>query len=538
MSYILIDLEWVENDKGYPYPTQISAVRVDNIWSETESFFEFIVPKNKSYYLWKKKAFIGGTPGDFLKAKDAKTVFVLWSEWLKPDDILVLWNNAAVTSLQKFYKKFVNTTLRKQCIPANPYICKHLQIDLSVSSTPYYLAMSWGVKINSRLHHYAKHETELFQELLKEIDFPHELFFDTTISLDEETPREPIYPTRPYQHDVENGMIHLKQCPKIANVTYTIGHKKLRDTVKKGVKLCECCREAYKAELRQVNADIISRTQFTFVYTPTSNIYHKRNCRLILNAKEILGSRTFKPIEESKRVPCKICKPSPSDELVEHKDGPNKQEDNTPIEDVNYNGFKREERNAMMRQTQALKERDERLSDPTLSDQERKDIITLTQPRFAFWAATGYQNFHLRNCPKLQGLTNIKGFRKFKDAKKAGYIPCKTCKPTAKHDMDLSIPINNKVRANEGISDLEELCQKENYKYHCGSYYFDIETPVGLWQIDISSNPVRLKHKNITRTARGNYHDQPRLFLSLIDAFFYIKQHDGNLMIETSESGS
>ena len=55
---------------------------------------------------------------------------------------------------------------------------------------------------------------------------------------------------------------------------------------------------------------------------------------------------------------------------------------------------------------------------------------------------------------------------------------------------------------------------------------------MGRWKIDTSTSPYVIYHINLVRTPDNEnyYHRQPRLFLSLLDAFLYIHRHDKNLM--------
>lgn len=162
---------------------------------------------------------------------------------------------------------------------------------------------------------------------------------------------------------------------------------------------------------------------------------------------------------------------------------------------------------------------------------KREDFYTLTQPRFAFFRAAWFQTFHKRSCQKLHGLNHITGFSCYKDAVRGGYTPCKFCKPTAKLDIDCAIPITNQKRTGESSHDLEVLCHDQGYPYEQDGQFFCFSTPAGKWKIDLSSTPYIVYHINLTRTPGNdwNYHRQPRLFLSLLDAFDYILRHDKKL---------
>ena len=93
-----------------------------------------------------------------------------------------------------------------------------------------------------------------------------------------------------------------------------------------------------------------------------------------------------------------------------------------------------------------------------------------------------------------------------------------------------SIPIKSHIREDEKIEDLETLCKDAGYPFFREGAYFCLETPVGKWKIDISTAPLKLQHLNLVKTPGSKkYHEQPRLFLSYIDVFDYIKRHDDEL---------
>ena len=118
----------------------------------------------------------------------------------------------------------------------------------------------------------------------------------------------------------------------------------------------------------------------------------------------------------------------------------------------------------------------------------------------------------------------------FQDAVFAGYTPCRHCKPTAKHDVTVSIPIYSRPREDETVQDLVALCQTAGYAHTFDGVRFCLETPVGKWKININTHPIQLQHINLVMTPHEQeYHKQPRLFLSLADVFTYIERHDSVL---------
>ena len=102
--------------------------------------------------------------------------------------------------------------------------------------------------------------------------------------------------------------------------------------------------------------------------------------------------------------------------------------------------------------------------------------------------------------------------------------------------MKVSIPFTNRVRLDENLLDIKTMCEDAGYLFNQETEYIYIETPVGKWKIKTSKVPVKLEHINLaTNPGCKTYHDQPRIFLSFIDTFDYIKRHDEKLLREKEE---
>lgn len=94
----------------------------------------------------------------------------------------------------------------------------------------------------------------------------------------------------------------------------------------------------------------------------------------------------------------------------------------------------------------------------------------------------------------------------------------------------LSVPLSDRQRDTESVCEIEEMCKNSGFTCEYDEDFFYLETLVGKWKIDLNSYPVRLYHINLVVDAgTEEYHEQPRVFLSLTDTFLYIKRHDANL---------
>lgn len=69
----------------------------------------------------------------------------------------------------------------------------------------------------------------------------------------------------------------------------------------------QLCKEQRPTKAEH-NALVLQKTNYNYVYTPTSQIFHKPSCKAMLQANEIIGCELYKTACK-KRRPCKICCP-------------------------------------------------------------------------------------------------------------------------------------------------------------------------------------------------------------------------------------
>ncbi len=530
--FVIADIEWVTNEAGHHSPTQLAAVKVDENWNEVSSIGTLIRPRDGQFHDWKHVAYTGASASDFLHARNAHNALSYFDGWLDEDDTILWWYSESEAIFNQLFKLILKKPNSHKSVCVSEYIYEHLYGEANSRGSSYKIAQARGIDVKAELNHYSINDIRVIRLLLSRIKYPQALLNKPLVK--KEKPKRIVTSNYNYVYlyDDKTNEIHRKGCPLISNEReLTQGYINLNTPIRKGYKPCACCKEEYQIAFREKNQDTINRTQYTYLYAPGSKVFHRYTCSLMLNAKSILGTRTYDNPAIQSRTPCKLCQPTPNDvyrpipkeTLVKR------------LLQKKLPSVPREEAVAISRQRTAASERNELLKN-TLSAQERDDVFTLTQPRFAFFVATGYKTFHVRSCTKMQGLTMLKGFGKYQDAIKAGYTPCKKCKPTAKMDIKVSIPITNKVRADEKVEDLEVLCNEAGFSYNKDGNLFYLNTNVGKWIIELETAPVRLQHINLAVTpGETTYHKQPRVFLSYVDVFDYIKRHDEKLMKEKEE---
>lgn len=531
--FVLADMEWMTNNDGHHSPTQLAAIKVDEQWNPVDTFESFIRPRDTKFHDWKHIAYTGGTAAEFLHAKNAHNVLTAFEEWLNEEDILLWWYDESSALFKKIVGIILKEDEKHKAITINGYVYEYLNGQPYSRGNAYRIAEGQGISTTPELKHNSFNDVGVMQKLMNKIAFPQEDLLKPLVKTERPMKPNARFSHLPLQYDPITNTIHKRECELLASGEIeTQGYENWKTPLRKRYRPCECCRKEYTTALRERNLDILERTQYTYVYTPNSKVFHKCSCGKMLSAKNILGARKYDTVIKTGRTPCKLCNPSPSDI---YKLLPPEVKIARLQKKIKKSANVTDKR-AIARQKLAVEERYRLLNDENLTQTEKDDIYTLTQPRFAFWVGKGYQTFHLRSCSKLNEISNLRGFGTYKEAIHAGYTPCRQCKPTSKHDVKVSIPFTNRVRLDENLLDIKTMCEDAGYLFNQETEYIYIETPVGKWKIKTSKVPVKLEHINLaTNPGCKTYHDQPRIFLSFIDTFDYIKRHDEKLLREKEE---
>lgn len=510
--HVLMDLEWYEQ-KGKPLMlTQIAALTVDENWAAEDLFYCRIQPQYQDISDWSHMAFSGGAPTDFEGASTLYSVLNQLSAWLRVGDVLCWWNVDAKKRFDSYLRCFgIQLPTRQHRILQEHVVSITKRLGLSMTN-PYRIAKALGLPLSAQ-EHYSSDDVEVIRKVLERLDSPQ-----FSLEQAEKSKIRPLY-TMPYQLDTQHGILHRRGCEYVPPDVQLIDHQTLNDYVYGLAKVCPHCigPEARKERIAR-NKRIIQGSHYTFVYTQKSTVFHRADCPHILGAVDIMGFGRYDKAVKSGLRPCKHCHPNINDQIPKQP------------KSTTHNSLPKKELQALARFNRSQMERKNAKLDG-MGEQERRDFLALTDPGYGFWAASGYGTFHSRGCHKLKGLSNIRGFAKFDAAMRAGFTPCKCCKPTRKQDVVYSIPLSNQTRQEESPADLAALCERVGYPYSQEADIFELLTPVGRWQIHLKSMPIKVDHINLTMTPDHPhlFHRQHRMFLSLRDTFDYIKRHDNDL---------
>ncbi len=463
--YVLADLEWTNLQTGDPFPTQIALLRVDAAWNPIDSFYARIRPI-EDVADWTFCAYAGGTAADFLFADPLSEVERRLADWRAENDILCWWFQES----EYLFRSFFPAGKQWPAVCVQRCRIEGFQNSKGRCRGSYRLArrlltdQAAQAAIPSPAH-YSPNDAETMRLALCAAGFAQArlAFCPPALGKDGE-----MFQT-PFVYDAVANVIHERGCELLGMGGALKGVATLKLAFRKAAKPCKCCAELYRRAVAQRNLDIISRSNFRYLYTPGSTVFHTRTCKAMLSAREIRGMGRYERCLRKGLRPCKRCKPTPDDvsrtaatpkpsaKTLQQSPPKPRQKRPKPL------SFQSAVQVSLDRFREARAEREAGVRRADMSEAERRAFLTLTHPGYAFWAARGYGNFHTRACRKLKGLSSLTGFARYADAAGAGLSPCKLCKPSRKQDVRYPVPIDSRERKGETVQTLVRLCDSQGY---------------------------------------------------------------------------
>jgi len=519
---VLIDIEWAKNKNNEYCLTQIAAAKLDENLKVIDRYASIVKPLNTSFQNWNQVGYTGWKPQDYLYARPSNFVIQDFAKWLGEERLLLFWDKEVSDNFKSLFELVLFTDETIEMIILNPYFAYLLSNKKVYRMDQYQVANYLNIP-SGLLKHNAINDMDTILSIMEAKGVDSALLTEPAPSIpqEESTTEEPKKPIEllPYQIDTEEKVLHKADCPLLVLEHRRKGYRRLEDCTRKQVKACpECIGEELTITRRECNERYLSRARKNYVYLPGSNVFHRPTCSRVLSAPTLATINTYKKCIDIGMTPCPKCKPEP--EYIQ-MGAENYESRLTPAE-----------QNALARHRQINLEREAALQSGFSSDTERNDMFTLTQPEFSFWAGKGYKTFHIRTCAKLSNARNLIGFKKYSDAIRAHYVPCKYCRPSSDNNVVVSIPIQNERREDDTVEALKQLCLDNGFVFKEGKTVFEIFTPIGFWKLNIFSMPIQVHHLSL-KNKHGktlHYHKQPRIFLSFKDAFDYILRHDNELV--------
>lgn len=248
--YVLFDLEWVTAEEGTRTMTQLAALRTDHTWQLKDTFCVLVKPERGSHD-WEQVAYNGYSPDEFWAGVNEADALRAFSSWLKHDDVLCCWHYQNGKTLLALHEHWFGTKLPCRWAAANHFVSAQFAQKKGIFDPGglYQCAQHCGLQTPVP-EHCSCNDVSVLQSLLQKLHLSPQFL----------TARQ-----------------KAKSVPEIPSPVQRRAH----------------------------NAELIARAQYHYIYSPTSPIFHRWDCKLALNARCIAGCLHYSTAAK-KRRPCLV----------------------------------------------------------------------------------------------------------------------------------------------------------------------------------------------------------------------------------------
>ena len=252
--YVIMDLEWIETADGHASLTQLAALRVDAGWNAMELFSAVLCPGALAQCDPGHIALNGYPLEAFARGETEENAIRRLAAWLRDDDVIAVWHPSSKNVLAQAWRAVMASG-----VPC-PILCIKNRVYNAVGRRPdgsgslYAVAGALGIAA-APPQHCSKEDVALMRAIFQRVGLPQ---------------RAP---------GPEPGG-----------------------------------KEFLPPQER--NRAIIEKTQYRYLYTPASGVFHTRDCPRMLNARKIEGC-VYYATAVRKRRPCRICSPKPDAESAQ-----------------------------------------------------------------------------------------------------------------------------------------------------------------------------------------------------------------------------
>ena len=230
--------------------TQLSALRVNNNWDVIGSLDLIAKPSMACLREQDHVAFGGYCTELFANSFSAEECMADFVEWLEPEDIIIVWAKSNIRVLTELLKE-QSYKVTHRVISAAKSARKTAASNGNAFESPYTILSRYGIR-PPLPEHRSSNDVEVLRLLLSKLEYSPAGI---------EKPR--------------------------AQTEYLMQ--------------------------RERNQKVIDNSQYNYVFLKNSGVFHRRNCKVCLNAKshtDILGSLNYEVAARDRR-PCKLCNPVP-----------------------------------------------------------------------------------------------------------------------------------------------------------------------------------------------------------------------------------
>lgn len=150
--YVFVDMEWISNQRGNHWPTQLAAARVDAHWNTVDTLSTLFRPKDFSFQQWGHMAFSGWNKEQFLNGESLYAGLDAFRHWLQPEDTICWWHQEASDLFNMFSKVSGVPDMTQHVVLLCDYIYGYLAGQEASVGSPYKICAARNIATPSPAH--------------------------------------------------------------------------------------------------------------------------------------------------------------------------------------------------------------------------------------------------------------------------------------------------------------------------------------------------------------------------------------------------
>lgn len=150
--YVFVDMEWISNQHGNHWPTQLAAARVDAQWNTVDTFSVLFRPRDFSLQQWGHMAFSGWSREQFLNGESLYAGLDAFRHWLQPEDTICWWHQEASDLFNMFSKVSGVPDMTQHVVLLCDYIYGYLAGQEASVGSPYKICAARNIVTPSPAH--------------------------------------------------------------------------------------------------------------------------------------------------------------------------------------------------------------------------------------------------------------------------------------------------------------------------------------------------------------------------------------------------
>lgn len=240
-------------------------------------------PKDFSFQQWGHMAFSGWNKEQFLNGESLYAGLDAFRHWLQPEDTICWWHQEASDLFNMFSKVSGVPDMTQHVVLLCDYIYGYLAGQEASVGSPYKICAARNIATPSPAHCSAN-DVATMQLLAQGIGFEQKHLLEPPKRWGNDAMAQKGSSAYKLLYDPQAKLLHQSDCELLPDNRHFPAFLTFKLPIRRKYKPCSCCRDEFLDALWDRNQDSIARSEYNYVYSKQSKIFHTRKCSHVLLA--------------------------------------------------------------------------------------------------------------------------------------------------------------------------------------------------------------------------------------------------------------